>query len=79
MMKFYNIMYFCATFESLDPFTEFTRGIIDDTRAKLFIYKQILIYFTRFFIIRIIYVISASCNDTLSVPGLSLSLSLFLL
>jgi len=40
MMKFYNIMYFCATFESLDPFTEFTRGIIDDTRAKLFIYKK---------------------------------------
>ena len=38
-MKFYNIMYFCATFESLDPFTKLGDLLIElTTRARNFLY-----------------------------------------
>lgn len=41
-MKFYNIMYYCATFESLDPLTKLGELLTElTTRARSFSYIYI--------------------------------------
>lgn len=52
--EFYNIMYFCATFESLDPFTKLGELLTELMTRAFFIYKENNVYF----LIYILYVLS---------------------